>query len=528
MMCAWRLAGARRPASYTPSPTASSRKPEPRSGRRARLRGLLPALALLLVALSLFDTAPAEAQAPSVPRATAVKSDDQALKVTWNTPSTGTVTGYDVHYTSSTDVGASATVGTAVATQWVSASHSGTSTEIKITGLTNNTRYRVRVRAKNTDGNSAWVHRSGLATAFLPPSNLMVFPHDGALELNWRAPPGNGYDGYNLHYTSATTVADVADNSEELVTDPAMGWRDATQTLLVGVGDSSYTISGLTNDVIYRVRLQASDPDSSYVFSTHRPSSPPTNAPGAPTNLSVTPGSGRLDLSWTASPGRVDDYLVAYTSSATVADGAWAREGGNPATDWVNAIRTFTTKTTYTIGNLTNDTRYRVRVAATNVFGDSAWAHGAGSTPFGSTLRSLSGSTSTDGSTFGGTLRLNPTFLPRTTSYTASVPHAVTHLKVTAGTDIPTPLMEVYKGASPPGKAMGPDMPSDAIGLSVGTNVVNVRIAHGGGRLRNTRSPSRGRRRAATPTRTASSRAPASWRARPRSACRWAARRPTR
>ena len=58
MTCARRLAGARKPAPSTGSPS----RPEPRSGRRrARLSFLLPVLALLLGALSPFAAAPAAA-----------------------------------------------------------------------------------------------------------------------------------------------------------------------------------------------------------------------------------------------------------------------------------------------------------------------------------------------------------------------------------------------------------------------------------------------------------------------------------
>ena len=61
MTCARRLADARKPALSTS--TGSPRKPEPRLGhRRARL-SLLSALALLCGALSLFNAAPAQAQA---------------------------------------------------------------------------------------------------------------------------------------------------------------------------------------------------------------------------------------------------------------------------------------------------------------------------------------------------------------------------------------------------------------------------------------------------------------------------------
>ena len=59
MTSARRSAGAQRPA----SPSGSPRRPDPRSGRRrARLSLLLPVLALLCGALSLFAAAPAQAQ----------------------------------------------------------------------------------------------------------------------------------------------------------------------------------------------------------------------------------------------------------------------------------------------------------------------------------------------------------------------------------------------------------------------------------------------------------------------------------
>jgi len=84
MKCARRLAGARKPA----PPTGSPRKSEPRTGRRrARLSGLLPALALLLGALSLFTVAPAQAQTQDPPRNVQVTPGDAKLTLTWQAPS---------------------------------------------------------------------------------------------------------------------------------------------------------------------------------------------------------------------------------------------------------------------------------------------------------------------------------------------------------------------------------------------------------------------------------------------------------
>ena len=71
MTCARRLAGARTPA---PSTSAGPRRPDARIGR-ARL-SLLPALALLLGALSLFAAGTAEA-APAAPTSPNVKVGDR-------------------------------------------------------------------------------------------------------------------------------------------------------------------------------------------------------------------------------------------------------------------------------------------------------------------------------------------------------------------------------------------------------------------------------------------------------------------
>ena len=206
----------------------------------------------------------------------------------------------------------------------------------------------------------------------------------------------------------------------------------------------------------------------------------------APTNLNVTPGDGKLDLSWTASSGTVKDYTLDYTSSATVADDADVvtvvsrQPVPSHADGWVK-LKADIKGTSYTVGGLANDVRYRVRVAATYDSFGSTWVHGAG-TPSGSSLESLSGSTSTDGSTFGGALSLRPAFSPSVTSYTATVPHAVTHVKLTAMPAGQGLIMNVARQSEPfpGGPVLAAGEPSHAVGLSVGTNVINVRVAKGG------------------------------------------------
>ena len=96
-----------------------------------------------------------------------------SLKLAWTAPtlpSGATLAGYDVHYTSAPETGDDAVAdGAAVqtgqspspASGWVDAAHSGTAAEHEITGLDIGTAYRLRVRARNAAGDSAWLTGTG-------------------------------------------------------------------------------------------------------------------------------------------------------------------------------------------------------------------------------------------------------------------------------------------------------------------------------------------------------------------------------
>ena len=91
-------------------------------------------------------------------------------------------------------------------------------------------------------------------------------------------------------------------------------------------------------------------------------------------------------------------------------------------------------------------------------------------------LSALTGSTSTDGNTFGGTLALNETFAAATTSYTATVPNATSHVKLTPTVD------DTGKATVAVGKqgttltAVTDTQASAAIELAVGANAITVRV----------------------------------------------------
>ena len=99
---------------------------------------------------------------PGVPEDVRLSVGSQTLTLRWTKP-TGTVTGYDVHYTSSTTAGDDDPAqGGGSASGWWDHSHSGTGTTSTVTGLTNGTTYRMRVRAVNAQGSSGWIFRSGV------------------------------------------------------------------------------------------------------------------------------------------------------------------------------------------------------------------------------------------------------------------------------------------------------------------------------------------------------------------------------
>ena len=299
----------------------------------------------------------------SKPTRLSVTEGNARLDLSWTAPS-GTVTGYDVHYTSAaagTVADGAAASGADPATAWVDAGHTGTTTTQAITGLSNGTAYRVRVRAKNASGNGVWVHGTGTPTLPAPP-NLQVTPGDGLLTASWSAPAG----------------VDVARYEVQIKLESASGWpNDNDHTDVTSF--TSQTFLNLTNNSRYQVRVRTVETGEGALSDWSAPvGATPEPAPAAPTNLVPTPGNARLDLRWTAPSGTLTGYDVHYTSAAagTVAADA-AASGADPATAWVAVNRTGTTPT-QAITGLTNGTAYRVRVRAKNASGNGAWARGTG------------------------------------------------------------------------------------------------------------------------------------------------------
>ena len=141
----------------------------------------------------------------AAPTGLTVTASNRELGLSWTAPATGTVTGYDVHYTSSTTVGNDApATGGGSAAGWYDTSFTGTSTTDTLRGLTNGETYRVRVRANYAGGDSAWVHRSGTPTGGTQP------PAPGTPTVRLSASPNPVDEGSSVTITATLSAAQTS------------------------------------------------------------------------------------------------------------------------------------------------------------------------------------------------------------------------------------------------------------------------------------------------------------------------------
>ena len=323
--------------------------------------------------------------APDAPTGLTVTPGDAELTVSWTAPS-GTVTGYDVHYTSNTTVAAGAAVQAGAASVgWKAVSRSGTTASQAISSLTNGTTYRVRVRAKNT-GDSAWVHSSGtpsasaataIWSATLTVKQIVAIfrgcDNTGAGAVKCSAAATLTDDDFTLSSTD-WEITGIQSNGSQMTVIFSQDVRAALDSYSFCVGATAFAFSDAThgagNDAARWATGVPTWTTGDMVALSINTSCAQQAVQAPPTDLAVTPGDAELTVSWTA-PSNVDDisgYDLNFTSAAVgdVADDA-ASSGGDPAVAWVETSQSRDyTATSYTIDSddatITNGVTYRVRL----------------------------------------------------------------------------------------------------------------------------------------------------------------------
>ncbi len=325
-------------------------------------------------------------QAPSGLRAT---PDDSKITLNWMSRQTSSVetgwtliTGYE--YQQKTSDG-----------NWTSwnivpgsGQHSG---DFEVTGLTNGTTYRFRLRAVNANGAGPAAETGPVVASGKPgqPRQVRTAPGDKSVTLSWVASSDGGSPITGWEYRG------LAPSKTPWTRIPGSG-----------AGTTSYVVTGLDNTKQYRFQVRAVNINGAGTVSSITPVVDPGSVPGAvPTGAPVVasiwfrqdPGEDSITLKW-ATPRGVDGEsindggspVIRYEYQQKTGDGEWGQWMTIP-TD-----RTFQTtdQTTYPSGGistelfevgkagaraykvpgLTAGTPYRFRIRAVNRIGAGPYA----------------------------------------------------------------------------------------------------------------------------------------------------------
>ncbi len=222
-----------------------------------------------------------------------------------------------------------------------------------ITGLTNNTTYRFKVRGVNAVGAGAESAESDpispSAAAPAAPAGLSAKTATASsVVLSWTSPGDFS----------------ITDWQYEQAAPPAVPFDGAWYSISgAGAGTTTGTVTGVPGGRVWSFKLRAVNGIGDGAASAAvqpRPAAP------APT---VAKGVGQLTVSWTA-PANLGPAISGYTVQ-------W-KSGGE---SFGSTHQATTTATSHSITPLTNGTEYSIRVRASNSAGDGDWSSVVTGTP---------------------------------------------------------------------------------------------------------------------------------------------------
>jgi len=270
---------------------------------------------------------------PGKPTISATEPGNNSVLVRWRAPS---ATG-----------GASVTSYTVVASPGGnSCSTTGAVLFCTVTGLDNGTTYAFTVTATNSAGTgSASASYNGVpATIPSAPRSISVSPTNGGITVSWAAP---SYDGGTAITGYVATVRSTGD----------------TCTTLASTRTCSF--SGLVNGSSYIVDVVATN-NAGNSESASSANVTPRTVPSRPVQVTLTPGSATLRVSWAAPLSDGGSAITSYLATATPGTGLTCTSTGTFC-DFLS---------------LTPGTSYSVTVVAINAAGTGASSAAVSGMPF--------------------------------------------------------------------------------------------------------------------------------------------------
>ena len=249
---------------------------------------------------------------------------------------------------------------------WKAVSRSGTTASQSITGLTNALPYRVRVRAKNTHGNGAWVFGTGTPDAQATRSTNANL--SGLTAASSTSSTGTFTD-FSIGTFGATTTAytaSVANAQTHVKLTPTVadtgkatvGVRKGTQgsftTATSGSASGAIALDVGANAITVRVTAEDGSTRKDYTVTVYRQSG--TGQLAAPGNISYLPGDASVAVSWTE-VADANRLVVQYCTSASWTSGTGCSSPKHKLADGYGMTST-------TVTGLTNSTSYRMRMRA--------------------------------------------------------------------------------------------------------------------------------------------------------------------
>jgi uncharacterized repeat protein (TIGR02543 family) len=268
---------------------------------------------------------------PSSPSGVNGTPNNSGVDLYWTRPSTAgatSITDYQVEYAVSPY------------SSWTTASTcSGLSETCTVTGLTNGTAYKFKVKAQNSIGWGAYSELSQELTPSGPPSAPTITgitPGDGSL---------------SVAFTAGASTATITDYQYSI---------NGTNFFSLSNTTSPLVISGLTNGTPYPVVIRAvnaAGPGST----SNEITSTPSALPGAPTITNLVDGGSGTSL--------VVTFTAGYTGGSSITDYEYAVSVGLNSSDFGSYSSVGGTSSPFTITGLTNGTAYTVKLRAKNTAG---------------------------------------------------------------------------------------------------------------------------------------------------------------